>query len=95
MPAIAYTSGAPWWEPPTISGRAWGPFGRPGSVFSFRGSIDRYLIDEHSIAPDRCERQPLPAGLSTGTQWHGAHLVTRTKRTRPRKYHAAGPQVKL
>jgi hypothetical protein len=95
MPAIAYTSGAPWWEPPTIGGRAWEPFGHPGSVFSSQGSIDRCLIDVHSIARDRCERQPLPASLSTVTQCHGAHLVTGTKRERARKYHAGGPRVKL
>jgi hypothetical protein len=40
MPAIAYTSGSPWWEPPTIGGNAWWPFGRRGSVFGSQGSIE-------------------------------------------------------
>ena len=94
MPAIAYTSGAPWWELPTISGRAWEPFGHPGSVFGFQGSAGGFASDPLKIAQNRFARQPLLTGSLIGTQRQGPHLVREGTARRARNYHAGGPAVK-
>jgi len=86
MPAIAYTSGAPWWELPTISGRAWEPFGHPGSVFSSQGSTEALCFSDLKVSGIRFARQHLLTGSRIGTQH--TMLTTsaepRTKRERTR-----------
>jgi len=68
MPAIAYTSGAPWWELPTIGGRAWEPFGHPGSVFGSQGSTEALCLSDLKVPGIRFARQPPLTGSRIGTQ---------------------------